>query len=205
MSALEDEGAIRRLVARAQGGDSLEEDFRELFLRHYKAVSFFFRRYGFSEEESRELTQETFLRVYKGIGQFGGEMRLASWIYQIARNLALNEVRSRATMKRDVSALSSDEDRLHREEAGGATPEETTDDPLENALAAERVEILRKAVEDLPPQMQRCVLLRMDRDLKYREIAALLGISIDTVKAHLFQARQVLREKLSHYFTDLDL
>jgi DNA-directed RNA polymerase specialized sigma24 family protein len=52
--------------------------------------------------------------------------------------------------------------------------------------------------------MQRVVLLRVDGDLKYREIAEELQVSIETVKAHLYQARQQLKDKLSDYFTDDD-
>jgi DNA-directed RNA polymerase specialized sigma24 family protein len=52
--------------------------------------------------------------------------------------------------------------------------------------------------------MRRCVLLRLEQDLKYREIASVMQISIDTVKAHLFQARQLLKDKLSRYFRDQD-
>src|SRR5829696_2504559 len=92
MSALEDDKNL----------GSPEEGFRELFLQYHRAAVNLFRRYGFSDEESHELTQETFLRVYKGWTKFRGESQLSTWIFQIARNLALNEVRSRSTLKRET-------------------------------------------------------------------------------------------------------
>ena len=54
----------------------------------------------------------------------------------------------------------------------------------------------------LPAQMRRCVELRVHQDLRYKEIADLMQVSIDTVKAHLYQARQQLKGKLSGYFAD---
>ena len=59
-----------------------------------------------------------------------------------------------------------------------------------------------QAMADLPPQMRRGVELRVNQDLKYREIAVLMGVSIDTVKAHLFQARQMLKARLGNYFAE---
>jgi RNA polymerase sigma-70 factor (ECF subfamily) len=188
-------------------GSGYDDKFKEVFLRFYQPVLYYFRSYRFSEEEGHELTQETFLRVYKGWQRFRGESELGTWILQIARNIALNEIRSRATLKRDAQEVSLDEDWV-ADEGGGASgcirERRNCGNPLEEALAAERRRILRSAVDDLPGQMRRCVLLRIDRELKYREIAELLQISIDTVKAHLFQARQHLKDKLADYFTDFD-
>ena len=188
-------------------GFGSDKEFGEVVLQYYRPVLYVVRRHGFSEDEARELTQETFLRVYKGWTKFRGEAQLSTWIFQIARNIALNEKRSRATLKRDAAEVSLEEAwGPDGERAGGIihVQEGTGIDPLQDALAAERARMLREAMEELPPQMKRCVLLRIDRDLKYREIGELMGISIDTVKAHLFQARQLLREKLSNYFSDFD-
>ena len=61
---------------------------------------------------------------------------------------------------------------------------------------------LGDAMKDLPPQMRQAVFLRVTRDMKYREIADVMHVSIETVKAHLYQARQHLRNRLADYFTD---
>jgi RNA polymerase sigma-70 factor, ECF subfamily len=184
-----------------------DKEFGQVFLQYYRPVLYVVRRHGFSEEDARELTQETFLRVYKGWREFRGEAQLSTWIFQIARNIALNEIRSRTTLKRDAPEVSLEEVYGPDGERGGGiirAQEGTGINPLEVALAAEKSRALRGALEELPPQMKRCVRLRIDRDLKYREIGELMSISIDTVKAHLFQARQILREKLSNYFSDFD-
>jgi RNA polymerase sigma-70 factor (ECF subfamily) len=165
-------------------------------------VYFLFWRQGFRNDHCHDLAQETFLRAYKSRDTFRGEARLDTWIFQIARNVGLNELRSWTTQKREASEVS-----LNDDESGApiAILDPMAVGPLEAMLDQERSGVLRAALEALPPQMRRCVQLRLDQDLKYREIADLLDISIDTVKAHLFQARQQLKEKLSDYFSEIEL
>jgi RNA polymerase sigma-70 factor (ECF subfamily) len=62
--------------------------------------------------------------------------------------------------------------------------------------------VLREAIEKLPEQMRKCLMLRVYQEMKYREIATLLRLSPETVKVHLFQARRRLREDLGPYFHD---
>jgi len=170
-----------------------DESFREVFLERYPAVWRFFLTHGLSEEESRDLTQETFLRVYKGFSSFRGEAQLSTWIFQIARNIYLNQLRGLSTSKREGAEVPFDEALA---EPATSSPNATDQDALSNLLHVERSKQLREALESLPSQMRRCVLLRVEQDLKYREISVLLGISIDTVKALLFQARSRLKEQL---------
>lgn len=173
----------------------------DLFLHYYRSVVAFFMRRGFSVEESRDLAQETFLRVYKHMESFRGESTVETWLFQIAGNLYKNTLRSLATQKRDAQEVSLDEsaggDILVWEPRGGGQ--------LDSLITEERSRILRTALKDLPPQMRQAVYLRLDRDLKYREIADVMHVSIETVKAHLYQARQHLRDRLADYFTDIEL
>lgn len=176
------------------------ESFRRLFHQHYRLVISFFLKRGISPDESEELTQETFLRVYKSMPAFRGESRFGTWLFQITANVYKNYCRTRATQKRDAQEVSLEEPGS----GGPADPAWESGDagPLDGVLAEERSKKLRRAFEELPPQMRRCVMLRVDQDLKYREIAVQMDVSIDTVKAHLFQARQILKNKLGDYFDD---
>jgi RNA polymerase sigma-70 factor (ECF subfamily) len=171
-----------------------------LFLRYYRPLVVFFSRRGFSAEEARDLTQETFLKVFKYGEQFRGESHAATWLFQIATNVSRNTLRHQGTAKRDAEEMSVSAP--EGAEAAESVPD--TSDPLRDVLSEERVRLLREALRDLPPQMRRCVLLRVEHDLKYREIAELLRISIETVKAHLYQARHHLRGTLAPYFIDED-
>lgn len=169
----------------------------ELFRRYHRPMVAYFARRGFCVEESRDLAQETFLRVFKNMDSFRGDSAVETWLFQIASNLYKNTLRSLQTQKRDAQEVSL-------EGTGAAAVElgSTERDALGDILAEERARRLRAALDDLPPQMRQAVYLRVDGDLKYREIADVMHVSIETVKAHLYQARQHLRDRLADYFTD---
>lgn len=181
------------LVPDDMEGQRLGETPEDLFHRYYRPVVAFFQNKGFSAEESRDLAQETFLRVYRYRERFRGESSPVTWLFQIATNLYKNQLRSQAAQKRDAEEVSLD--------STDAKHPESEDSVLDMMLSGERSRILREALKELPPQMQKAVMLRVT-DMKYREIAEEMKVSIETVKAHLYQARQHLRDRLSDYFTD---
>lgn len=178
------------------GDQDLMPTPEELFRRYHRPVVSFFLRKGFSLEESRDLAQDTFLRVFNKWDSFRGESSVETWIFQIATNLYKNRLRSLQTRKRDAQETTLDDGE------GGVEVGDEKKDPLQDVLKEEGIRLLRDALEDLPPQMRQAVFLRVDGDLKYREIADVMHVSIETVKAHLYQARQQLRDRLADYFTD---
>jgi RNA polymerase sigma-70 factor, ECF subfamily len=181
----------------------LEEEFRRLFEQYFRPIYYFFRRRGIPPEDCHDLTQETFLRVYRGFRGFRGEAKFQTWLYQIASNLWCNQVRSRKAAKREgmeISLETAMEKRAPILPPLPFAPGSETVGPLARMLADEQLEALRRALGGLPPQMLRCVRLRIEREMKYREIAELMQISIDTVKSQLNQARTRLSEELGRYF-----
>jgi RNA polymerase sigma-70 factor (ECF subfamily) len=197
------EGSGNPWVEQWQAGIDPEGSFHRIFNQFYGLVFSYFTRKGFSTEESQDLVQETFLRVHKSLGTFRRESRFETWLFQITANVYRNTLRSQSTRKRDAPEVSLDD--VFETGAGGGEPAVAADlptGPLDDLLAGERAQMLHDALNELPSQMRRCVLLRVDQDLKYREIADLMRVSIDTVKAHLFQARQLLKVKLGDYFAD---
>ena len=172
-------------------------DFRQIFSEYYPLVLRYFSHHGLGEEDSRDLSQETMLRVYRNLSSFSGEAELGTWVFQVTASVYKSAVRSRSTRKRDAVEVS-----FEPGPESGVDPVDEDEDPLRELLTGERSQILAEALQDLPPQMRRCVELRVHRDLKYREIAELMRLSVETVKAHLFQARQILRSKLAGYFGD---
>lgn len=185
--------------------DSEEEDeeFRRLFERCFRPVYYFFLRRGFPDEDCRDLTQETFLRVYRGIARFRGDASLQTWLFQIAANLWRNQVRDRKAGKRGAKEVSLDgamEKGMPLPDHLSLVPGRAPSGPLADALGHEEVRLMREALGKLPPQMRRCVLLRVDQNLKYREIASVMRISIDTVKSQISQARERLKRELGPRF-----
>lgn len=193
-----------RLAEAWQAGGNREEIFRQIFQTYYRPVHVFFLRRGFPADQCQDLAQETFLKVHKGLPSFRREARFETWLFQIAANLFRNTLRSQSTQKREAQEVALDD--VEQEPAFGTSASgwEAGEGQLEELLSDEQKRVLRSALEGLPAQMRCCVLLRVDQDLRYREIAELMRVSIDTVKAHLYQARQQLKGKLSAYFADTD-
>ncbi len=173
--------------------------FRRLFKDLYRPIFYFFSRKGFDREECRDLTQETFANANKGMGSYRNEASYKTWLFRIAKNLWLNRQRDLAAAKRNRAEVSRDE--VREDQAAIDPPDADSLDPQEQLLQAERVRLVRDALAELPPQRRRCLILRLE-GLKYREIAALLDISLQAVRSHLFQAREQLRGLLDEHFED---
>ena len=183
-----------------QAGD-LENDFRILFERYYPRVYRFFQRKGFLPEDCADLSQEVFFSVYKGVKDLRDEAAFQSWMFTLARNTFLNEVERKRAKKRDGIELSIEEEVADNPDLSLADslPGNPKEIPIQIVLEKEKLQKVRQAVEELPPQMRRCVHLRVLKDCSYEEIAVIMGRSINTVKAHLFKAREALEEKLGPY------
>jgi RNA polymerase sigma-70 factor, ECF subfamily len=198
------------MAARAAGEDG-ERSFQRLFERFYRPVWRFFARRGFPPDACDDLTQETFVRVYTGMDGFRGEARFETWLFRIALNTYRKALRYRAAEKRAGRELS-----LEGADGGVLSEAEAVNEealpmaalptpPLDHLLLEEKRRALSAAVFALPDQMRRCVVLRIYQDLPYKEIAGAMAVSIETVKAHLFQARRRLRAALADHFEDLEL
>ncbi|MEM7048569.1 MAG: sigma-70 family RNA polymerase sigma factor [Acidobacteriota bacterium] len=196
-SAGTDRSLRRRRVARAIedfcAGRDREASFRLVYETYHRALLGFFRRRGVPAEETLDLTQETFLGIYKGLEGYRHSDRFEGWIFRIAETCWLKKLRASATAKR--SAVETSLDALGRGEG-------TAEQQLHRALAGERRERVRAAVRNLPGQMRRCLTLRLQQELSYREIAVVLRLSPETVKVHLSRARQRLKQELGSL--DLD-
>ena len=191
--------SVQAIVEELQAGRSFEEGFRRLVDIYHRPLYRFFTRHGFPPQDCLDLTQETFLGIYRGIGSFRGDARFETWLYRVATNAGRKRLRQGATEKRageevslDYGLDGADEERLAPADALRASDPA----PGEGLLRDERRRLLRSAIERLPEQMRKCLILRVDRELKVGDIAILLRLSPETVKAHLFQARKRLRAEL---------
>lgn len=192
---------VGHLVQSLQEGVDPEEGFRHLFELYYVPVVKFFSRRGFPPDDCRDLAQETFLQVHRGLPRFRREASFDTWMFQIAANVYRNTLRRKSAEKRSAKEVSLDQQMERHGDEAGAEPRSVgvggvvVGLQLQQALAREEVRLVCQAVTDLPAQMRRVFLLRIGQGLKYREIAELLQLSIDTVKSHLSQARTRLKER----------
>ncbi len=174
-----------------QAGRDREQSFRLLFDTHHQPLRRFFNRKGLPPEVCRDLTQETFLCIYRGLDSYQPEARFETWLYRVATTTYLKHRRSRATAKRTGAEVSVEL------AAATARPFAIPGLQLDRMLADEKRRALRRAIGTLPEKMRRCLELKVYRDLRYHEIAAALEVSIGTVKTHLFQARGRLRQQFA--------
>ena len=168
------------LVAAVQGGD--RSAFDEIVERHRRAVYQVCYRFVNNHEDAADLAQETFVRAWKGIGNFKGDAALSTWLYRIAVNVSLNRVSSR---KLDVEPLDSDR-----------FIDTTADAPGASLFRAERAEAVRRAIALLPEKQRATLILRAYQEMSHQEIADVLGSSVGAVKANFFHALANLKKIL---------
>ena len=176
-----------------------ERDFDRLFREHYRLVRLYFTNQGAPREEAADLAQEVFTNAYSAFEKFRGESSERTWLFSIAKNLWRNRLRDRARLKRNAPEAAI-EDLL--EEGWEPENDPETVDPLADTIENERQKVIREAIESLPPRMRHCLMLRVGQDKKYREIAEVMQISIQTVRSQLAQGRLQLRSILDDYFEE---
>ena len=175
----------QELVARFQGGD--ETAFNELVSRHRQEIFFLALGLVGTREDAEDLAQDAFVRAYESLPKFRGQSSFRTWLYRIALNLCLNEVRKRKV--RQLMSLDS----------SGTTMVSREVKPDEAMEEAERHQRLAAAVGKLPPKQKRVFALRYFSEMPYAEIAEMLDREVGTVKANYFQAIQKLRAVLKDY------
>lgn len=203
----EEDRALRRAVEAFQAGVEREKNFRLLVDRFYQPVKRFFSKRVFSAEDCLDLTQETFLRIYTGLDEFRGDARLSNWLFRIAYTtwLKWRERPSPGEPGPPEDGRPAPPGEPMGFEDGRPVAVSADRPQLEEVLHEERRTRLREAVDELPRKMRQCVRLRIYQDRSYLEIAAFLDISVETVKAHLGQAKKRLGRRLNDVFETIDL
>ncbi|MCP3957300.1 MAG: sigma-70 family RNA polymerase sigma factor [bacterium] len=198
---------IERVIANFQRGVDREASFQLLYDIFYEPTRHFLARRVSSPEDRLDLTQETFLRVYKGLKGYRGDAQFGTWLFRIAHNTYLKWLRRLKTDEAgpDVSVQATEESETTAYENDELIAVSHEHSPLERTLRGERHRALREAIEELPEQMRRCTELRIYHDLSYREISVVMRRSIETVKVHLFQARKKLKGALGDIELGTDL
>jgi RNA polymerase sigma-70 factor (ECF subfamily) len=196
---------LLRAVREFQQGSDREQSFELLFRRFRPRVERYLAPRVFSPEERLDLTQAIFLRIYKGLEGYRGEGSLEGWVLHVAFNV-YRDWRDRQPGGRNaVPEISIEDLPVAPEPSPGLVPSPSaTASPLDRIVREERLEALRQAIGELSPKQRLCVELHVYQERTMQEIAVALRISPETVKAHLFQARQRLRDKLHHTFGTIE-
>jgi RNA polymerase sigma-70 factor (ECF subfamily) len=178
----------RELMVAFQGGDP--EAFDVLLRRYERMLANYFYKQCYDRTFAQDLVQETFLRILRSAHRYRPEAKFKTFLFTVARNLWIDNHRSRKAAPRTISAdLPLGED--------GATLADMV--PNDEAAAVTRLEdreaasMVREALQELPDGQREVWLLAVDQDLKQREIARVLEIPLGTVESRMNAAVTRLR------------
>ncbi|MDD5132380.1 MAG: sigma-70 family RNA polymerase sigma factor [bacterium] len=181
-----------QLVERTQQGD--QQAFSQLFAKYQKKVFNLCFRFVDDYEEARDLTQETFVRVYNGIKNFRREASFSTWLYCIASNTCKNKLRHWKTQPNLMSldeTFETEDDEMTRQVEDKNDPT-----PLAKAETREIQDQVQTAIKTLSAEHREVIILRDIQGCSYEEIAATLGCNLGTVKSRLSRARLELKDLL---------
>jgi RNA polymerase sigma-70 factor (ECF subfamily) len=183
------------LIEATKRGD--EAAFAEIVNRYRNPITNFLYRFLNDYEEAVDLAQETFVRVYFAIERYHTDYAFSTYIYRIATNLAISEIRKRKRRKLlSLTGLFQTED---GSEAEFQLPDEKSL-PDEDLIEGEQNQMIARAIAALPDKYRAPIILREIEEKSYEEIAQILGLGLGTTKSRISRARGLLKEKLKNYF-----
>lgn len=181
-----------QLVKKSLQGDL--QAFEKLVLEYQSKVYALTFRYMGNEEDAYDMFQETFIKAYRSLPSFKGKSTFGTWIYRIASNVCLDELRRR---KRRIPTLSLDEPATTLD--GNEVEIEIADTSQSADILFEQKEFslyIQEVLDEMKSEHKNAIILRDVLELSYEEMAEVLGCSIGTVKSRLSRARNILKEKL---------
>jgi RNA polymerase sigma-70 factor (ECF subfamily) len=189
------------LVEMAQNGD--RNAFTLLVKRYQDRIYNLIYRYIGNAEDAIDLTQETFIKAFVKLGEFKGNSKFYTWLYRIAVNACIDfRRRQRISIVHWDDMRPNEFDRLDIDEPANSIDVVGEDsNPEAHMLKSELRQIVREAINTLPEHLRIVLILREYEDLSYEEIASIIGCRVGTVKSRLFQAREMLKRKLSPYIS----
>jgi RNA polymerase sigma-70 factor (ECF subfamily) len=177
--------AIDTLIANCLGGDQVA--WEEIVRQHRRKVFNIAYKFTGRHDEAEDLTQDIFLKIFKSLHTFDRRANFQTWLVSVSRNLCIDHYRSvrkeRETIDRDV-------------DAGELTPAAPGQNAFQALEQADRVELLRKAMAELPESLRRAVVMRDLKELSYQEIADQLNLPEGTVKSRINRGRTELARQV---------
>jgi RNA polymerase sigma-70 factor, ECF subfamily len=177
--------SIDELIQRCFEGD--QSAWETIVRQHWRRVFNVAYKFVGTHEESEDLTQEIFLKIFKSLGTFDRRANFQTWLISVSRNLCIDHYRSvrkeRETIDRNV-------------DAGELAPVSTLISPHAALERQDQVALLKQALQTLSPSLRAAVLLRDIRELTYQEIAEELQLPEGTVKSRINRGRAELARQI---------
>ena len=170
--------------------------FTELVEKYKQPVMNFVFRSLRDENEAEDVAQNVFLQVYKSRARYERTAKFSTWLFTIARNLCLNEIRRRS---RHPAESLEETQAGHDEQPARQYEDKTIFLPTEHVLQGELAGKIEEALAGLPEAQRTAILLCRQDELSYEEIAKVLGSSLSATKSLIHRGRETLKEKLKPY------
>jgi len=184
-----------QLMLRVRDGDA--DAFRELFEKHSRAIVNFAYHFVGSRPRAEEIAQDVFLQIYRAAPRYEPTAKFTTWLYRIATNACLNEVRRPEHRHPKRSLEYQPDDERERAEIAYADP---TAIPGDSALAGRQLEAKINAVlDDLPPNQRAALLMSRVDGMSYLEVAEALDTTESAVKSLVFRATATMRKELAEF------
>lgn len=186
----------KRLMAELAAGNDLA--LNQIMRRWQRPVRAFLLRYLANDADLDDLVQETFVRVFKHRARYEPKSRFSTWLFTIAVNLSRNHAEKMGRRAAEPLDAPRADDSA---QAPAAPREHASPDtgPAEQALARERAEAVRAAIQELPADLRSAVILFEYQELSHAEIAEIAGTTPKAIETRLYRARGALRDKLARW------
>ena len=177
-----------KLILRFQEGDI--NAYNELVKRYKDRLLNFVIRYFNNVEQAEDVVQDTLIKLYTHASYYKNVAKFSTWIFTIAKNNALTELRKNKRKKTD--SLWTDDGQV----IDINSKEESLDSKVQNEIAIDQ---LNKFLDEIPENFRMAVVLRDFQELSYEEISKILEIPIGTIKSRINRGRIQLAEKMKHF------
>lgn len=177
------------LVQRVQRGD--KNAFDLLVLKYQSKIGHLVSRYVHDAHESQDVTQEAFIKAYRGLKNFRGDSAFYTWLYRIAINTAKNHL---VTMSRKISDTGIDAADAEQYDSGSALREHAT--PDREMITEQIAQVVQQSIEALPEDLRIAITLREFDGMSYEDIANAMDCPIGTVRSRIFRAREAIDTNL---------
>ncbi len=174
-----------------------KDAFTEIVNRYRNPLTNYLYRMLNDYEEAVDLAQESFVRVYFAIERYHSKYAFSTYIYRIATNLAISEIRKRKRRKLfSLTGLRQAEGNEEKE----FQPKDEKPLPEDDLISDEEREVIEKAIAALPEKYRAAIVLREVEGKTYEEIADILELGLGTTKSRISRGRGILRKKIRKYF-----
>ena len=182
------------LMLRIKQGDGTA--FAQLVDKYKQPVMNFIYRMLRDITEAEDLAQNVFLQVHKSAHRYEVSSKFSTWLFTIARNLCLNEIRRRTRHPAEPLETPHPE---HEDQPLRQFEDQKTFSPPQSLLHGELERKIEQAVAELPENQRTAIMLCRQDELSYEDIASVLGCSLSATKSLIHRGRETLKQKLKPY------